>query len=371
MTRPVETSTLRRTQIALEDLEAFGLGACLLGAGGGGDPYVGRLILERELRDGKSLTIIELDALDDEALVVPVCLMGAPTVMIEKVPSVEALEIALQAMEKRLGRKADALIPLEIGGINSTVPLVLGARLGLPVVNADGMGRAFPEIQMVTFGIYGNDISPIVLVNEAGHVVEVTSQSNLAGERLGRSIVAEMGGTAHVALYPMTGAQVKATAIPDTLTLALDIGWAMLGAGDASAEQNLIAALGSLDQPRKVRVLFEGKVADVRRETKGGFNVGNVVIERLRGSSEKLEVVFQNENLVAYLNGAAIATTPDIITVVDSETAEPITTEGLKFGQRVKVLGISVPPMMCSDEALAVVGPRAFGLDLDYVPWIA
>ena len=39
-------------------------------------------------------------------------------------------------------------MPAETGGINSFAPLVAGANLGLPVLDADGMGRAFPELQV-------------------------------------------------------------------------------------------------------------------------------------------------------------------------------------------------------------------------------
>lgn len=36
----------------------------------------------------------------------------------------------------------------EVGGANSFEPLVVGAKVGLPVLDADGMGRAFPELQV-------------------------------------------------------------------------------------------------------------------------------------------------------------------------------------------------------------------------------
>lgn len=354
--------------IELKDLDAFGRGASLLGAGGGGDPYVGRLILENELLKGGRVKIVDLASIPDRSLVVPVCMMGAPTVMIEKVPSVDAFVLALKTLEQRLKKTVDYLIPLEIGGINSTIPLVLGARLGIPVINADGMGRAFPEVQMVTYGIGGNNISPIVVANEFGDVVEITARTSLVGERLARSVVAEMGGAAQVALYPMSGLAAKRTAIPDTLTLALDIGRAMTINSEEEPEDRLFAELGELAEPRHGLVIFTGKVSDVQRKTHGGFITGNVILERLQDATDKLEIVFQNENLAAYHNGVPVALTPDIITIVDSETAEPITTENLKFGQRVKVLGISAPDLMVTPEAIKVVGPRAFGIDLDYAP---
>ena len=58
---------------------------------------------------------------------------------------------------------------------------------------------------------------------------------------------------------------------------------------------------------------------------------------------------------------------PDLICILDSETAEPITTEELRYGQRVKVMAVTVPPIMRTPEALKVWGPRTFGFDVDYV----
>ena len=39
-------------------------------------------------------------------------------------------------------------MPVETGGINSFAPLIAGAKVGLPVMDADGMGKAFPELQV-------------------------------------------------------------------------------------------------------------------------------------------------------------------------------------------------------------------------------
>lgn len=358
------------SSLGTEDLEDFVRGAALLGAGGGGDPYVGRLILERELERGGRAEILDVDQLADDELVVSVCVMGAPTVMTEKVPSVAALEHALRQMEQKLGRHASALIPLEIGGINSTVPLVLGARLGLPIVNADGMGRAFPELQMVTFGIYGTSMSPLVVCNERGESAEITALSNIAGERLARSITSEMGGAAHVALYSMTGAETKDRAIRDTLSVALETGRAIRHARSNGLRpaDALFSALSLLADPRSGRILFSGKVVDVQRSIRGGFSVGEVTIEGEGSPPNRVRVDFQNEFLIAYQEGKAIASTPDIIAILDEDTGEPITSDALKFGQRIQLIGISVPGLMRTSEALKVVGPRAFNIDMDYRP---
>ncbi|MEZ3488189.1 MAG: DUF917 domain-containing protein [Lachnospiraceae bacterium] len=66
--------------------------------------------------------------------------------------------------------------------------------------------------------------------------------------------------------------------------------------------------------------LFKGKIADVLRETRNGFNFGKVVLEGIgecRGQNAAIE--FQNENLTASVEGEIVATTPDLICLVDTE----------------------------------------------------
>ena len=63
-----------------------------------------------------------------------------------------------------------------------------------------------------------------------------------------------------------------------------------------------------------------------------------------------------------------VCTVPDLICVVDTERGEPITTELLRYGFRVTVLGMPAPRLWTTFEGLEVAGPRALGYDLDYTP---
>jgi len=81
-----------------------------------------------------------------------------------------------------------------------------------------------------------------------------------------------------------------------------------------------------------------------------------------------MEIEIQNENLIARVGGVVKAIVPDLICIMDSETAEPITTENLRYGQRVSVMAVAVPEIMRTPEALAVFGPSCFGLDHPFVP---
>ena len=68
-------------------------------------------------------------------------------------------------------RRITGLICAEVGGCNSFEPILLGARTGLPVLDADGMGRAFPELQMYLPLIYGCRAYPSVITDNKGAAV--------------------------------------------------------------------------------------------------------------------------------------------------------------------------------------------------------
>ncbi|WP_159797068.1 DUF917 domain-containing protein [Puerhibacterium puerhi] len=351
-----------------EHLADLARGATLLGTGGGGDPYIGRRLVERVLGDG-AITILDPDEIADDLFVVPTAQMGAPTVMVEKIPAGTEPTLALRTLEKHLGRTADATMPIECGGINSMIPLVVAAETGLPVVDADGMGRAFPELSMETFAVYGVHGSPLALAGERGETVVIdTGDDDRQMEWLARAVTIRLGGVGHIAEYAMSGADVRRTAVPRTLSMALRLGTAIRQARETKRSPfEAIAETLSTTLYSHVRELFVGKVRDVERRTTDGFAKGAARVAAADGGSE-LELRFQNENLTAHVDGRLVAIVPDLICVLDAETAEPITTEGLRYGQRVRVIGISTPDMMRTPEALAAFGPGAFGIDEEFVP---
>jgi len=356
-------------ELPIDDLPDLARGAALLGAGGGGDPYIGLLLVRAELERGATITLLDPDEVDDDALVVASAFMGAPTVVIEKIPGGDEPVQALRSLERHLGRAADAIIPMECGGLNSMIPLLVAARTGLPMVDGDGMGRAFPELQMETFGVYGVSGSPIAICNERGHTALLdTGPDNHSMEWYARAVTVRMGGVAYIAEYPMTGAQVKRTAIPGTSSLALALGRVIRLAHDEHRDPfEALAGCLATTIYRFGHSLLEGKVVDVERRSADGFVRGSARIATFDGG-RTVELTFQNEHLMAREGGRLLAVAPDLITVLDAETAFPITTEALRYGQRVRIFVIGTPEIMRTPEALAVFGPRAFGLDADWTP---
>jgi DUF917 family protein len=361
-------------RLSVADLPDLARGAAFLGTGGGGNPYVGRLMVELAMREtGRELELMDLADLPDDALVIPTAMMGAPTCIVEKLPQgMEAAE-SFRRLERHLGKRAHATMPIEAGGVNSMIPLVVALRLGIPVVDADGMGRAFPELQHETFHIYGVSGTPLAITNDHHDQSVVETHDNEMMEWLARGLTIRMGGVAYIAEYPMDGATAKRVSVAGTIGIGLKIGRAIRYAREHHLDPfaHLIATLEETSYS-PAKTIFAGKIVEVFRRTSEGFAKGIVRIQELDvpagRSPEVLEIEFQNENLIARTGDRILAIVPDLICVLDGETAEPITTEELRYGQRVKVMAVSVPEIMRTPEALKVWGPRHFGFDVDYVP---
>jgi DUF917 family protein len=346
------------------NIEDLALGAAVLGTGGGGDPYIGRLMAQAAIRKHGPVTLLDLDEIGDDDLVVPAAMMGAPTVMIEKIPNGREIVSAFKSLGAYINKPIAATMSIEAGGLNSVMPISVAAELGLPMVDCDGMGRAFPEIQMVTHTIFGVSATPMSLADEKGNAALINTINNRWTETFSRSITVDMGGSALIALYAATGKQLKELAVRGTISFAEEIG--------QTVRRARVTDTNPVEAVRKVTrgfMAFKGKVIDLVRRTVGGFARGEANMEGIdEYTGSKLTLQFQNEHLVAIRDGEYVVTVPDLIAVLDVDTGEPITTEALRYGFRVVVIGMPCDRRWRTPRGLELVGPRYFGYDTDYVP---
>ena len=352
-------------KLGITEIEDIARGAALLGAGGGGDPYVGKLVAMGAVRECGEVTLLDPEEVPDDALVVPFAMMGAPTVLCEKGIGGMEYQKLYDMVSRYLGKKIYAFMPMEAGGVNSMFPIAAAARLGLPLIDVDGMGRAFPELQMVTFTIGGISASPMVLTDEKGNSTIFETVSNKWTEELARAVTMSCGGSVAVALYPLSGAQMKQYGVRGIVTRSQKLGEAIRTVkecGTKTPEEHFLSFSGGYR-------LFKGKISDVLRETRNGFNYGRIILEGIsEDRNRNASVTFQNENLAVVVDDEILATVPDIICLVDAETFIPVTTDALKYGKRVLVVGLKCFDMWRTEEGLELVGPRYFGLDTDYIP---
>src|SRR6516165_6247394 len=240
-------------ELTLDDIEALAVGAWILGTGGGGSPYLGLLN------------------------------MGAPLIGQERLADSRNIARAVEIQQDLLGEKFRAVMSLEIGGGNGIQPLMAAVHLGLPVVDSDTMGRAYPEAQMTSVAVGDLRPYPCVLYDPRGIEAVVTNVPSWKWmERMTRKICVELGSIASTCKAPHTGREVKNWGIHFTVTKAISLGRRVREA--QRRHDDPIAAI--LDEGLG-KLLFHGKVVDVARRTTEGYLRGRVTIEGLdndRGS---------------------------------------------------------------------------------------
>jgi len=356
-------------KLGRESLDDLSAGAVFLATGGGGDPYVSCLATKIILDECGPVELLSVNELDDDAYVVTIGGVGAPSVGLELLPSVNDAASALQAFEEHVGREVDAVVSFEVGGGNSMVPIIAAAKRGIPVIDGDGMGRALPEAQMMTYPIAGVAPTPAIALDYAGNIATFATDSTATYERHVRNMAQAMGGMIMTVEHPMTGKQLKSSIVPDTISFSIEIGRILREyRGNARRIQQPLAEAFANSLYGDLFHLYTGKVVDYASSVVGGYDIGGALIESFDDDAPPLSLNVKNEFLVARIGDQVAASVPDLITVLDYETSTPINAERLRYGQRVTVYGVGCPGYYRQANALAVVAPRCFGFDFDFVP---
>jgi DUF917 family protein len=233
-------------------------------------------------------------------------------------------------------------------------------------VDGDYAGRAIPESTCITPNLFGKPIYPRVYVDFYGDVLFLkTSESNRMVERIGKFISVADFGMVGVASIPLSGREVKEIAVPGTLTECLQIGQTIRGAREAGRDP--VAALAA-ELPR-TWLLFRGRVMWREWESRDGYMWGETLIEGEDAfEGRQLRVWFKNENHLTWLDDAPYVSSPDIIEIVDGDTAAPLVNSALEVGQKVAVIGVRRRDLFDSERGIELLGPRHWGVDLDFQP---
>jgi DUF917 family protein len=165
----------------------------------------------------------------------------------------------------------------------------------------------------------------------------------------------------------MSGAVAKKAVVSGTLSLCAKLGRTLRETRAAHGDP-VTAIAGMLD----AKIIFHGRVRDIERRTVGGFARGTAEfdgVEEWKGHSFKLD--FQNEFLMAERDGKVLVTTPDLITLLEAESGNPVTADSLRYGLRLVALAFASNPQWLTPAGIALVGPRYFGYDVDYTPFAA
>jgi len=372
--KPVPVKSPGGKTLTREMLEDAITGSSYLGCGGGGGLQQARDLIAGDLAAGLSFRSITVDALSDSDRVACPYGLGstAPGTEISKNLSTyegrvkEPVQAAFELLQRHLETKFSGVILGEIGPLSLAEGLSIAARLGVPALDADTVGRATPEINQHSVRVAGYPLTPAAGATEFGDEVIIGKYGNPSrGEDLFRAL-SVVSGPIGVVDAPITGdiAKREGTLVTGSLTLAMNIGRAVREAKAAGSDP--------IDAARVVGdgyKLFEGRVGTSTWADADGFLVGDVTVMGTgEYAGQSLFLDYKNEHLVAQLDGKTIATCPDLITMVDKATADGINNPDFVKGQEVVILGFRCDPLWRTQAGLDVFAPRYFGYDEDYVP---
>jgi DUF917 family protein len=352
-----------------------------MGTGGGGSADRGKVFLKDALEDGLSIEWVDANTIPDDAWTVSPYLMGylmgsiappspekaAALAELDEigVSGLHAMERSVRELEEYIGEKIGAIVPVELGASNTPAPIVVAARLGIPAVDGDYVGRAIPEEMQQTTYVYDKKGWPFTSVDRWGNVCIVKEAYSLEMmERIGKALSMAAYDHCSMAAYLLNGSEMRECLVPGTLTMSLELGRTIRMAreeGNDPVEASVECTGGWL--------LFEGEVSKKEWEDREGYMVGTShIVGKGDYEGQTLKVWFKNENLVSWLDDQPFVTSPDPIVIADRETGEGITNTLLDEGQEVAVIGIKGQEVFRSQEGLSGTGPRHFGFDIDYLP---
>ncbi|KAK2030244.1 hypothetical protein LX32DRAFT_559167 [Colletotrichum zoysiae] len=354
------------------DLRFLQDGTGVLGVGSCGDAYPSYIACANALAKGGDITIRRQDTLPDGAVVLIAGFMGSPTVYLERIPGMNEVTDAIKAVLKTANILSfDAVIPNEIGGMNSFEALLAAQRFGKSVLDTDCVARAYPFLWQTVRCLKNVPLVPAATADGAGEPkIFATTKDNFETEELMRNACTDLGSLAGLCVNPLDG--IEARSLPrNSFSLAWSIGRSIA----VSRSQKLDPVTMLLKEQNGV-LLFRGKITSVTRQVARGFTRGSVLLSPSDGntsSSTSLLVEFENENLCAVLKqegqeNKAIAVVPDLICFLDIANGAPLGISDYKFGLRVSVVALRAPPIWATEEGLKMGGPSAFGLDVEYKP---
>ncbi|WIE75008.1 DUF917 domain-containing protein [Curtobacterium sp. MCSS17_007] len=348
------------TGLRADDVDDFARGTALLGCGGGGQVDHMAHALRRALGGGR-VPVVPVDG--GVRSVVAVGLVGSTTVLEEKTPSGRELPDALAAVERWTGRRADAVVAAQIGGVTGPAAALTALAAGLPLVDADLVGRATPRLDQLSLFVDRMPAVTAAAVTSSGLRIVVDAPDPRDLETVWREAVSHSGGWAAFAVGPVDADVLADRCITGSVDRALRAGRAVAAATDVHALASAVAG---------ARVVTTGRVLDVQR---GGdavaFVHGSMAIrDAVSGAVVRIEA--GSEWVHCLVDGEPVASTPSCIVVVDARSLRPVATDRARVGDELAVLVLpGAPWWWASPHRTTRVSPRAFGIDAAVVPEVA
>ncbi|MDR5701130.1 DUF917 domain-containing protein [Agromyces aerolatus] len=315
------------------------------------------LALELLGRSGRAALLCSVDELDPEARTASLGFVNKGLLPTEMIPVGDEFPLALSLLEDRLGESVQGIFPLAAASVNAMVPVYVAMQIGLPVIDADPMGRVFPLVSQTTLALAGLSAGPVGLTGPTGETAIVGVSVPDRAERLIRALAAEFGGWAATASYPVSADDLARHGVQGSMSRLIEIGEILHSSKPTQAKY------AELSRLLGIRKVIRARVADIEglsRPTFSGlpdrpFSV--TLVDEAQGRIVRLEI--QNEILMMLVDGSVQAIVPDIITMVRPEGAGVASLEDLWIGNKLDLISFPAAPQWYSPAGRAMVEPMA------------
>lgn len=327
-----------------QDITALEIGSNFFGSGGGIASLYSKLLARQQI-DKRAVDCISLSSLNADDLILPIIVMGCPTIGSEQIFNVTHFEQLIRTIETLYQRPISALAMVSVGGGLPFIPLFLSSFLNIPLLDADLAGRCFSELQMLSTNLAKIPLKKAFMVNSMGHTFEIACDNFEDLEAYARQITLASGGICTIIPHVLTGEEAKKGMIPGTLTKALSIGKIIQETKDINAL--LKSTNGKL-------VGIGGIVSVDSIGLPDPFTMRIVV----RNFAEKKEwqIYMVNEYDLLLENGRCINEVPDIIAICNPHTGEPSMFNRLCCcGINVAIVTLTAPEIWYTEEGLSLI----------------
>lgn len=314
-------------EYSIIDFQYIAAGAAVLGSGGGGS-YTDAISVLFELVNSGWEGVVQVKDYDGATNGCVLALMGSPDVADSlTLTDIEySITNTVNQYQNTTGTTLDCVIPVEIGPINSIVPLIaatLNNNAIQYVVDGDGAGRAVPELPQTTYsGAALLTASPCVLANDAHQTEAIESAALTAAtaariETLAGGIVSAFGSFSGIALWPSTasnGYALTGSYIAGTLGQTWALGQYLLLASSPPTTAEVAAQITVLTGRVTTPMLTNFYITAVTQSTtSASLDTGIIRLDNTpdQASSTETHYIYNlNENLIMY---SSLSSIPDVI----------------------------------------------------------
>jgi hypothetical protein len=324
------------------------LGSAILGSGGGGPLKLGYQIADEIHNTGIKPRLINIDDLDDNDFIIGYGAVGSAEIGESEIfPDIPEF---IEFIKNDLGYDIAAIIPLEIGAVNSILPFKIATNMHLPIVDGDMCGRAVPSLNLTGISLTAppNQKFKFYCLTQQRDYISIYSAPHKA-EEIFRAICGN-SGIISTFMYPAQVRHFKNICARNSMTIAAKMGaWIRKKLKSIQELDNFLKFIEENSSYQNAKIIARGDIVKNETINQKGFLYSKLTIF---DDINHKEVVLHgiNEFYKVLIDEKEVAEFPDIISVFNNTTHLPLTSDDCLVNLSVTVIRISGPEIMLFNE---------------------